>query len=91
MNDPKHFSSVGVSRRSLFKIGISCLGAATVFVVAAKDAFAGKMAQKSVSYQATPKGPLRCDNCKLWEAPNACKSVEGVIAPSGWCAIYRKA
>lgn len=86
MSNIEHFS-----RRAFCNAAISGFGVATIFAVAAKDAFAGKMAQKSVSYQSTPKGPLRCDNCKLWEAPNACKSVEGVIAPSGWCTIYRKA
>lgn len=79
------------TRRDAFKIAFAHLVAVVAVGISAKDAFAGQMSQKSVSYQATPKGPLRCDNCKLWQPPNACKSVEGAISPSGWCAIYRKA
>ena len=43
-----------------------------------------------VAYQDTPKGTQNCANCKLFEAPNACKSVEGAISPSGWCKIWIK-
>jgi len=47
-----------------------------------------KLAQKTVSYQTTPKGKARCDNCANWQPPNACKKVAGTISPSGWCTIY---
>jgi hypothetical protein len=48
-----------------------------------------KLPQQAVAYQATPKGKLRCDNCNQWQAPNACKTVTGVIAASGWCTLYK--
>lgn len=51
---------------------------------------AGKIPQKAVSYQPTPKGAQRCDNCALWQAPSSCKLVDGNIAPSGWCTLYKK-
>ncbi|HEY6048913.1 MAG TPA: high-potential iron-sulfur protein [Sphingomicrobium sp.] len=50
----------------------------------------GKIAQKAVKYQPTPKGAQRCDNCALWQAPNSCKLVDGIIAASGWCVLYKK-
>jgi len=49
---------------------------------------AGKMTQKSAAYQSSPKGSQRCDNCTLFQKPASCVSVEGPIAPSGWCALY---
>jgi anaerobic selenocysteine-containing dehydrogenase len=50
----------------------------------------GKIAQKAVSYQPTSKNDQRCDNCTLWQPPNSCKLVDGTIAPSGWCVLYKK-
>ena len=49
---------------------------------------AAKLSQKAASYQKSPKGKLRCDNCTLFQAPTACKSVEGPVAAPGWCSIY---
>jgi hypothetical protein len=49
---------------------------------------AAKMTQSSAAYQATPKGNQRCDNCTLFQKPAACVSVEGPIAPAGWCSLY---
>jgi hypothetical protein len=51
---------------------------------------AAKASQKSVKYQDTPKGDARCDNCALFEAPDSCKTVEGPVAPQGWCMVYAK-
>jgi hypothetical protein len=48
------------------------------------------LAQKAVSYQATPKGEARCDNCKQFTAPSSCKIVDGSVEPSGWCTVYVK-
>jgi len=48
------------------------------------------MSQQAARYQDAPKGEQRCDNCVLFEAPAACKSVDGTIAPQGWCIIYAK-
>lgn len=49
-----------------------------------------KLRKEDVAYRDLPKGKERCDNCRVWEPPNACKSVEGEIAPQGWCNIWRK-
>lgn len=51
---------------------------------------ANKIPQKAVSYQPTPKGSQRCDNCALWQGPSSCKLVDGNIAPAGWCTLYKK-
>jgi len=47
-----------------------------------------KLAQQSVSYQGTPKGKARCDNCNQWQPPASCEGVAGVISPAGWCTLY---
>ena len=81
-----------VSRRSALSNGLTYTAAVTALLIAKViPAYAGKMGQKSVSYQDKPKGSLKCSNCSLFEPPNACKSVAGVISPDGWCSIYHKA
>ncbi len=49
-----------------------------------------KVPQKTVSYQATPKGTQRCDGCSNFLPPNACKMVDGEISPQGWCSLFTK-
>jgi hypothetical protein len=51
-------------------------------------AHAAKMSQKIASYRNSPKGKQRCDNCALFQAPSACKSVDGPVAAQGWCSVY---
>lgn len=90
----KHESdrSTMVSRRRVLRDGALVAGGAAFAagVFAAAPAFAGKTSQKGVSYQATPKGAARCDNCKFWQPPAACKVVDGIISPAGWCTLYAK-
>ncbi len=74
-------------RRTLLRIGL--FGAGAVALLAAMPAAAAtKLSQKAASYQATPKGAQRCDNCNQFQTPGACKIVDGEISPSGWCALY---
>lgn len=49
---------------------------------------AGKVSQASVQYQDQPKDGQTCANCIQFIAPNACKVVEGVVSPEGWCVIW---
>jgi hypothetical protein len=42
-----------------------------------------KVFQKAVAYQGTPKGAKNCTGCSLFQPPNACKNVDGVIEPTG--------
>ncbi|HEY6048148.1 MAG TPA: hypothetical protein VIV07_03780 [Sphingomicrobium sp.] len=46
------------------------------------------MSPRAMQYRPTPNGNLRCDNCANFQAPGACKVVDGSIAPSGWCILY---
>lgn len=88
MNDNTHQSSL--TRRCLLQTLASVAGAGAVLELGMTEAKAAKMAQKAVAYQDTPNGDKRCDNCNLFQAPNACKSVDGVISPSGYCRIWVK-
>ena len=49
-----------------------------------------KMAQTAVRYQDSPKDGKQCDGCKLFIAPNGCKTVDGAVSPQGWCALWVK-
>ena len=80
-------TSACVSRRTLL---IGAAGAAPLLALGANGAKAAKMAQSAVRYQATPKDSKECDNCNLFIAPNACKTVDGTISPKGWCALWVK-
>jgi hypothetical protein len=76
-----------VSRRTVL---IAAAAAAPLLALGATGAKAAKMAQSAVRYQATPKDGKRCDGCKLFVAPNACKTVDGDIAAAGWCTLWVK-
>jgi hypothetical protein len=65
-------------------------GAAVILMRFISPAMAGKLPQSAVGYQGSPKGNQSCANCRLFEAPNACRSVDGAVAASGWCKIYVK-
>jgi hypothetical protein len=63
--------------------------AATLLGFAGFARAAQKLGMVDVNYQQTPKGKQRCDNCRVWDPPSGCLSVEGEISPSGWCNIWR--
>ena len=50
-----------------------------------------KLGMVDVDYQHSPKGKQRCDNCRVFVAPDQCNSVQGKVSPAGWCNIWRKA
>jgi hypothetical protein len=75
-----------VSRRTVL---IAAAGAAPLLALMSGAAEA-KMAQTAVRYQDSPKDGKQCDGCKLFIAPNSCKSVNGDISPKGWCALWVK-
>lgn len=80
-----------LSRRAFFRSMTGyTLGAAIVlgFIPNLTSAQSNKMTQKAAAYQDTPKGTQRCDNCALFVSPDACKMVEGKIAPQGWCSVF---
>ena len=51
---------------------------------------AAKKSQKSVDYQGHAKGGKSCSNCKAFQPPSKCKTVEGYVEPAGWCNLYEK-
>ena len=75
-----------ISRRSV----VLAAGAAPLLAMSATSALAAKLAQSAVRYQPTPKDGKQCDGCNLFIPPNACRSVEGTIAPTGWCILWVK-
>jgi hypothetical protein len=84
---PKH-----LSRRVLFqRVVIYAAGAATLHGLGLNRAVAqAKVPQKTVAYQDKPKGTDRCDGCSNFQAPNACKLVDGEVSPQGWCSLFTK-
>lgn len=83
--------NANVGRRSLLKRGALLLGAAAAIPVTRHSvAAAAKAPQAAVKYQDKPQGDQQCDNCIHFEAPSACKIVEGSISPKGWCAVWAK-
>jgi len=77
-----------ISRRVMLTGTALALGAAATAAAVAPAAAQQKISQADAQYQATPKGDQRCDGCVNFEAPNACKFVQGDISPSGWCQLF---
>jgi High potential iron-sulfur protein len=78
------------SRRVFFgRLTTYAVGAAIIGGLAPNIASAqAKVAQSAVAYQEKPKGTQRCDGCSLFQAPNACKVVDGTVSPQGWCSLF---
>jgi hypothetical protein len=84
----KSQSPIHNERRQL----LALLASGAAAIIALGKAFAvDKLEKGDVDYRGHPKGRERCDNCRVWLPPNACKSVEGDISPAGWCNIWRPA
>ena len=81
---------MSVSRRGFLRCSALALGGIGLAGVGASEASA-KIAPTLIGYQPTPKDGKDCAGCKLFEAPHGCKSVDGLISPSGWCKIWLKA
>ncbi|MEG3143406.1 high-potential iron-sulfur protein [Sphingomonas sp. RT2P30] len=88
MTTDRTFMSADLSRRAVLHLAVAGGGVLVAATVPAAAVAGSKIAQKAVKYQPTPKGKAQCDNCRQWQAPAACKLVDGVISPSGWCSIY---
>lgn len=81
---------MSVSRRGFLRHSAAMMGGLGMASVVSTEASA-KVAKNLVAYQDTPKGDQQCSNCKLFEPPNGCKSVDGPIAANGWCRLWLKA
>ncbi len=83
----EHAKPAEVSRRTIL---IGAAGALPLIAFSATGAKAAKLSQSAVRYQDSPKDGKQCSGCNLFIAPSACKSVDGKISPSGWCALFVK-
>ena len=90
MSTRRESEIAGFSRRQFFVVAAVGGGAVATSFAATPALASNKMPQKAVSYQPTPKGNQRCDNCAFWLEPASCKLVDGQIAPAGWCVLYKK-
>jgi hypothetical protein len=88
LSESIRIGSAGISRRLLLW-SVAAVGSVPVLAMSVDLAWA-KMAKTAVAYQDTPHGDQKCSNCKLFEPPSSCKSVEGTISPEGWCKIWVK-
>jgi hypothetical protein len=92
MIDTSGVQSGAPSRRTILLRGVVCAAGAAALIGPTKSARAAKMPQTSpaVAYQSTPKDAHQCDGCMLFQAPNSCQVVDGVVSPSGWCKLWAK-
>ena len=87
MTNDMNSTEVEMPRRTLLRIGLFGAGAGAL-LAAFPAAAATKMSQKASRYQPTPKGSQRCDGCNQFQAPTACKVVDGEVSATGWCLLY---
>ncbi|MGB0087228.1 MAG: high-potential iron-sulfur protein [Rhodomicrobiaceae bacterium] len=80
----------GLSRRSLLRNAACVAGAVPLLLITANSAQAAKLSKAAVAYQDSPKGNRNCANCKLFQPPSSCRSVEGPVSANGWCNIWVK-
>ena len=78
------------SRRTIIRAGVTGLAAVGAGIaVGGRVQAQTKISPKLVQYIAVSKKPNQnCGNCAQFLAPNACKIVEGEIAPTGWCVSW---
>ena len=75
------------SRRAAVVTALQSISGALLFPTG--SAFASeKMTRAQAQYQDMPSGIYSCGMCSLFEAPNACKVVEGEISKDGWCKAF---
>jgi hypothetical protein len=77
-----------VSRRVLLTGTALALGAVATGAAATHARAQQKVSQADAKYQDHPKDGQQCDGCAQFQAPNACKLVDGNIAPAGWCQLF---
>ncbi len=77
-----------ISRRAALSGAALALGTAAIGAAIPQAAAQQKISQADAKYQGTPKGDQRCDGCLNFQAPSACKFVQGDVSPSGWCQLF---
>ena len=87
MNDCKDSRNT-ISRRVVISGTALAVGTAAAGALATRASAQQKISQANAKYQEHPNGNQECDGCLQFEAPNACKIVEGTINPKGWCQFF---
>jgi hypothetical protein len=75
------------SRRKLIRTIVGGVSAGMLFRMPPASA-SDKMTRQQAQYRDRPNGIYSCGMCTLFEAPNACKVVEGEISKDGWCKAF---
>ena len=77
-----------ISRRVMLTGTTLALGIGAASASVRRAAAQTKISQAAAKYQDTPKGQQNCAVCVNFQAPNACKFVDGTISPNGWCQLF---
>jgi len=77
-----------ISRRMVLTGTALALGAVATAATVTCASAQQKISQADAKYQASPKNGQQCDGCVQFQAPNACKLVDGTISPTGWCQLF---
>jgi hypothetical protein len=77
-----------ISRRDVLVGTAFALGAAAVGHGISAAAADDRLSQTDAEYQPTPKDVQRCAGCLSFQPPDACKFVQGIIKPDGWCQLF---
>jgi hypothetical protein len=81
-------SPTSLPRRGLFRAAFTGLAAVLAGATTLPARAQQKMTKQEAEYQDSPKDIRMCATCTLFEAPHACKVVEGEIDPNGWCKAF---
>ena len=87
MNDSQN-DCERISRRFVLTGTALALGAVAAGAAATCARAQQKVSQADAKYQGTPKDGQQCDGCVQFQAPNACKLVDGNVAAAGWCQLF---
>lgn len=87
MNDSKQHPN-SISRRAVITRTALAVGAAATVAATTRASAQQKISQANAKYQDHPNGSQQCDGCVQFQAPNACKIVDGTINPKGWCQFF---
>jgi hypothetical protein len=79
------------SKRKFMRLALLAIAAAMTAPEGLCALEGEKQSKAAAGYQDSPKGIQSCATCTLFEAPRACKVVEGDVSPSGWCKAYAMA
>ena len=82
-NDP-----LRLTRRVTLRGAAVALGVAAAGSLVSRATAQQKISQAIANYQNMAQGDDRCGLCENFQAPNACRFVQGEIQPQGWCQLF---